>query len=153
MVLRLTPLSVQVRRSSEAVLCGEAILEFLNSKRASLEHTASRGRAPVTAVSADLQKRFPDAMKVIAVRQFVGLAVKSILQNHGFEVSQSGVRLPRDPVFSTASLYQKRPRSTSQPGEAQLEDLLGRLVEGLKPSERRTLILILRRSLGEAIND
>ena len=150
MVLRLAPLSQQVQRSADAIEGGAELLAFIRSRKVALVSAAREGRAPVGAISEELMAGFPTLVRATTVRQFIGTAVKSVLDSAGYEVAQSGVRLPRDPVFTTGSLYRKRPVGKTATIEGRTEDLFSRLVESLRTSERRMLIRVLKRSLGEA---
>lgn len=149
MPLRST-LAQQVRRSAAAIEGGEALLAMIQAQRPALVDAADAGLPPVSALSAGLKAHFPALVTITPVRQFIGTAVKSVLEQEGYEVVQSGVRLLRDPVFSTGSLYRKRVPASKTASERVSEEIFSRLVEGLRPQERRTLVRILKRSLGEA---
>ena len=126
MKVRRIPLRAQVARSAQAIDGGPQLFDFIESQSAVLKRAANAGLPPVGAISRQLKQRFPDQMAVMAVRQFVGTAVKSTLESAGYEVEQSGVRLAGDPVFSTGSVYKKS--SDTKDIEA---DIFGQLVEGL----------------------
>ncbi len=137
------PLRTQVMRSAQAIESGLEIVELIEGEKAALVRTAKAGLPPVGAISLALQARFPDQMKAMAVRQFVGTAVKSVLDGAGYEVEQSGVRLIADPVFKTGSVYRKAGGVVNLQAE-----VLGQLIEGLSVQNRRTLMRVLQRSLG-----
>src|SRR4051812_11877866 len=101
------PLSVQVQRSARAITKGEDILAEVHRHRSAIIEAAAKGVPPVSAVSHSLKRLFPVVMQTAPARQFVGIAVKALLLHEGFEVHQSGVRLPRDPVFTTGSIYRR----------------------------------------------
>lgn len=150
MVLRITFSEMaRARRAARGVTNGEAILDFVVSKKASLVKAADKGLAPVSVVSDGLKARFPREMDAAPVRQFIGSAVKAVLVGEGFEVHQSGVRLPKDPVFSTGSVY-RRSASDADPAKAATHDAFARLVSGLNLSDKRLLLDVLRTSLGDA---
>jgi hypothetical protein len=130
----------RARRSARAVLHGTQILEFMKEKktRRLLVGAAETGAPPVTAISSALKTLvgIPDA-KLTPVRQFAGLCVRAVLEEEGFELAETGVRLSNDPVFRTASVYRRNSASDSK-------DLLDRLVESLTDDEAKRLKTLLR---------
>ena len=61
-----------------------------------------------------------------------------MLEEEGFEVAEVGVRLSKDPVFRTGSVYRRHSDSDST-------DLLARFVEKFTDDEARRLKVLLRR--------
>jgi hypothetical protein len=108
---------------------GAAILEFLRSPpvRKLLVAAAAAGDAPVGPLAALIVKRFrPRLLERPVVRQFVGLAVRSILAEAGYSPVRSGVRVPDNPLFSVGTIY--APTATQQPaGDAVLKRFLDTL--------------------------
>lgn len=98
----------RARRSAPAVCRGPEILEFLLSDEArkALKGAANRGEPPVTSISEMLRKRFGTDMRPPAVRQFAGLVIRAILEEEGFRVAETGVRISRDPIFRTGAVYE-----------------------------------------------
>jgi len=92
----------------------------------------------VTAVSSALKTLVgaTDAM-LAPVKQFTGLCVRAVLEEEGFELAETGVRLSNDPVFRTGSVYRRNSASDSK-------DLLARFVESLSDDEARRLKTLLR---------
>lgn len=146
--IKISP-SLQVKRSARAIRNGEEILAHVLSCQAALVAAADRGVPPVSAVSKGLSEKFPQAMKAAPVRQFVGTAVKAVLVEAGYEVQQTGVRLPRDPVFTTGSVYRKA-TVVADKGKAAVRDAFAHMVKGLTLSEKRILMDVVRISLGES---
>jgi hypothetical protein len=133
----------RVRRSALAVRRGPEILELLVSPniRRALREAAERGEPPVTAVSERLKIDFAKDMKLTPVRQFVGLVVRAILEEEGFRVAASGVRISRDPVFRTGAVYEP---ASNERELGPLENLAEFLVQKLSESEIGRLRQLLR---------
>lgn len=131
-------------RSSQALRRGTEILEMILSSRRALVEAAKQGVPPVIAISNGLVevagKR--DA-KLLPVKSFAGLCVRAVLEEEGFSVIQTGVRLKDDPVFRTGSVYarQANVQQASKP-------LLERLVAVLTKDEAEQLSNLLRQRLG-----
>lgn len=131
----------RARRSARAVLHGTEILEFVQepNTRRLLIAAAELGSPPVTAISHKLQELVgPKDAKLAPVKQFTGVCVRAVLEEGGFELADTGVRLSNDPVFRTGSVYRRRSNSKST-------DLLVRFVESLTDDEARRIKILLRR--------
>lgn len=103
-----------------------------------LKHGVADAVPPVSKISGMLQQQFPDKapdLKATPVRQFIGSTVKAILSDEGYEVDESGIRLPNDPVFRSGSTY--RLKTNSEVGDE--NDILERFVAMLNPDELRRL--------------
>src|SRR4051794_33457896 len=99
-------------RSAPALLQGKELLGFVLAKRTrkKLIAAADEGVPPVSAISDDLRHRFDAVeLKRPLVKQFVGLCVRAVLEEEGYEVYRTGVRIPADPVFTTGSAYRLMP--------------------------------------------
>lgn len=121
-----------------SVPAGQQILDLLRSPnvRRSLVEAAERGVPPVSAASEGLLKTVGLAvMRERVAKQFVGLVVRSVLNEEGFVLDRSGVRLRADPIFEAGSVYRRRIESS--PTEEQ--PLLQRFADGLNANERRWL--------------
>ena len=66
------------------------------------------------------------------VRQFVGLVIRAILEEEGFRVAESGVRISRDPIFRTGAVYEA---IADEKKAGSLESLVAFLTEKLSDSE------------------
>jgi hypothetical protein len=134
----------RLQRSAQSVTGGETILRFLQigiNKRLLLE-AVSKGLPPVTSISKPLQvlaKAQSIDLEAMSVRQFVGAAVRAILEDEGFTIAEKGVRTPKDPVFRSGSVYKKRAPLRS--GDT---DLIARLVASLNEQEARQALELLR---------
>ena len=131
----------RAQRSARAVLHGPKILEFVSTPkvRAKLITAADTGAPPVTAISAALKTLVGTAdTKLAPVKQFTGLCVRAVLEEEGFELAETGVRLSNDPVFRTASVY----RRTAAPGKT--DELLVRFIEALTDAEARQALKLLK---------
>ena len=135
----------RAQRSARAVLHGTEILQFVQSPktRERLVRAAELGSPPVTAISSEVQKLVgkKDA-KLPPIKQYTGLCVRAVLEEEGFELVQTGVRVSNDPIFRTGSVYRRSEKQESQPAS----DLLGRFIQALTNEEiARALKLLQRR--------
>jgi hypothetical protein len=132
-----------VERSARAVLHGPAILQFVRTPkvRAKLIVAAETGAPPVTAISSELINLVGavDA-KLAPVKQFTGRCVRAVLEEEGFELVETGVRLSNDPVFRTASVYKR----ISAPEKTGAPSLLVRFIETLTDAEARQALQLLK---------
>ena len=96
----------RAERSARAITHGAKILQFVQSPsvRQRLVQAAELGSPPVTAISSDVQKLVgkKDA-KLPPIKQYTGLCVRAVLEEEGFELVQTGVRVSKDPIFRTGS--------------------------------------------------
>jgi hypothetical protein len=112
---------------------------------------AEAGVPPVSALSAELYDRFRPEITNPAVKQFVGLCVRAVLDEAGFEVDQPGVRLHKDRVFITGSTYRPKTQETQVSAS---DDALDRMMRALSEEQalraaaslERTFPGILRRA-------
>ncbi|SDD84966.1 hypothetical protein SAMN05444678_12613 [Sphingomonas sp. YR710] len=145
--ITLSPLA-QVKRSAQALKSGEAILAEVLSLEEVIVEAAERGVPPVGDISAKLSSKFPTEMKAAPVRQFVGTAVKAVLAKRGFEVLQSGIRLPRDPVFRSGSIYRKTAPIINK-GKDAVREVFSNMVGGMSLAEKRILLAVVQSALGQ----
>src|SRR6476620_2437172 len=78
----------RARRTPVAVKDGAAILDFICKPRskAALVALAKRCSPPVGAISAQLLQKFGPDVKLTPVKLFVGICVRAVLENEGFQV-------------------------------------------------------------------
>jgi hypothetical protein len=130
-------------RSARAVLHGPEILELVREPktRRLLVAAAESGAPPVTAVSDRLLQLIAvkDA-KLMPLKQFTGLCVRAVLEEEGFEVAETGVRVSRDPVFRTGSTYRR-----IQAEQRLSSELLLRFIQSLTDEEARQALRLLRK--------
>ena len=98
----------RAERAAARLPSGTAI--FVRLQRPDARHlmvaAARRGVPPVTGISALLVAEFPIAeLREYRMRQAIGIMVKAILLEEGFEKVRSGVRIKGDPIFSSGSVY------------------------------------------------
>lgn len=109
--------------------------------RERLVKAAKLGVPPVSAISNDLLERFMPQIKLLIVKQFVGLCIKAVLAEEGFEVSQTRVRVYKDKLFTTASTYEQVKQETDTAGSMDAagssDDALERMMAAL--SEQQAL--------------
>jgi hypothetical protein len=133
----------RARRTAVAVKDGAAILDFIckPSSKAALVALAKRGSPPVGAISAQLLQKFGSDVKLTPVKLFIGICVRAVLENEGFQVADKGVRLKDDPIFRTGSVYetvaQNRPESS---------DVLERVLASLSEADALWVARMLENS-------
>jgi hypothetical protein len=134
----------RAERSARAITHGAKILQFIQSlsARQRLVQAAELGAPPVTAISSDLQELVGKDAKLQPIKQYTGLCVRAVLEEEGFELVQTGVRISKDSVFRTGSVYRRSEKQESQPAS----DLLARFIQSLTDEEiARALKLLQRR--------
>jgi len=124
----------RAERTATALVNGEAILETLKAARTRLIAAAKHSRPPVAAVSEVLLKKHGDEVKQTPVPQFVGVAVRAILEEAGYEIAYTGVRINGDPVFRTGSVYRLR---TDEDDGLEVDDALDRMMKSLTTDQAR----------------
>ena len=124
-------------RSASAVVKGAEILNYVmqKSNRKKLVQAAKSDIPPVSALSNDLAEKFKPEIHKAIVKQFVGLCVRTALEEEGFEVSRTGVRLHKDKIFTTGSTY--RPKGEGGDQAQQSDDAIERMMAAL--SEQQAL--------------
>jgi hypothetical protein len=125
----------RARRMTRSVPQGQEVLEYLQSPgaRELLSQAAERGVPPVTAVSAKLlQLLGPAPFKKTLTKQFCGLVVRALLEEEGYTVAKTGVRVRNDPIFVSGAVYTQVPTAPTEE-----RGLLERLMSSLTPEEMR----------------
>jgi hypothetical protein len=130
-------------RSARAVIRGPEILELVreSKSRRLLIAAAESGVPPVTAISGKLLQLIPvkDA-KLTPLKQFTGLCVRAVLEEEGFQVAETGVRVSNDPIFRTGSTYHRiKVDAPGSPG------LLVRIIQNLTDEEAKEALRLLRK--------
>ncbi len=132
----------RAERAATSLVAGEAILATLKNEQTRLVAAAKQSRPPVAAVSGILLKKHGDTVMELPVRQFVGLAVRAILEEAGFEVAYTGVRINGDPVFRTGSVYRPHTDDNDAP---EMDDVLERMMKALTADQARRAFRALLR--------
>jgi len=130
-------------RSARALRHGPEVLALIQEPktRRLLVDAAERGAPPVTAISHKLLQVVPaKEAKLMPLKQFAGLCVRAVLEEEGFEVAETGVRVSNDPIFRTGSTYQRVKAETSA-----TSPLLVRLIDALTEVEARQALNLLRK--------
>jgi hypothetical protein len=109
------------------------VLQFVLAHKEELVAAALREELPVAAISAGLLRKFGDEIRAHRLRQFVGLCVAALLEEEGFTIVRSGVRLRSDPLFTVATFF-KRTRHARTSHSA---PLLQRLIDSMTNAELR----------------
>lgn len=106
---------LRVERAAEALKNGQEFLALVRRHNKELIRAAERGVPPVSALSDALDGI--EHASDLPVRQFVGMAVRALLEENGFEVALSGVRLKNDKVFRTGSVYKEKDTTADLKGD------------------------------------
>lgn len=134
----------RAERSARAVLHGAEILQLVRTPkvRTNLIAAAENGVPPVTAISLDLINLVGTVdAKLAPIKQFTGRCVRAVLEEEGFELLETGVRLSNDPVFRTASVYER----ASAPEKRRATELLVRLIASLTDAEAQQALTLLKK--------
>jgi hypothetical protein len=138
----------KLRRSAAALGdTGSEILQWLHEpeQRAALVHAAERGLPSVAGISSAFVAKFgKNAGKTMVIRQFVGRAVKIIMEEQRYLPADTGVKLPNDQVFRTGTRYSPRSERADADGTT---PLLGRIVAALNADELLQLQQLIRKAL------
>jgi hypothetical protein len=120
---------------------------LLREGRVRLVQAAREGRVAVGAISAELLARFvPEALNAPQMRPFIGLAVSAILEEEGFVLVRTGVRLRDDPVFTAGAIF----RPVEERREGGDHPLLARIIDGLTTTELEFAAARIRHRLAGA---
>lgn len=135
----MTSIDRKLRRSAAALGdTGGRILEWLHEpeQRAALVRAADSGLPSVAGISAGFVVKFgKNAGKTMVIRQFVGRAVKIIMDEQGYIPADTGVKLSDDPIFRTGTRYAPRNERVEHPAPNGTAPLLERFVATLNTDE------------------
>jgi hypothetical protein len=124
----------RVERSAGVLKGGDKVLKFVRqpSVRKRLVKTARSGEPPITAISKNaialLGKK---AVRLSPIKQFIGLCVRAVLEEEGFEPARAGVRV-YDPIFKRGSVYRRVKDKNQGPGAS---DILALFLRALNKEE------------------
>ncbi|WP_454265435.1 hypothetical protein [Sinorhizobium fredii] len=138
----------KARRASQSIVGGDKLMDALTSKAyvSAMVEGIREEVPPVSKISHMLHEQFPGNapdLKATPVRQFIGMAVKAILMDEGYELDETGVRIANDPVFRTGSTYRLAAASEVEEDD----DILARFVAMLNPDELRRLQDLVKAAL------
>jgi len=136
--------TVRAERAAKRTPKGPQIWEFLGSAegRRALIKAAENGQPPVGAVSNQLiEIAGLNALDETKMKQFVGMCVRAIMEEEGYELADTGVWLGNDPLFSTGATYRKAVGSDATNGD----DFFERFVSALSDAEVERLSALLAR--------
>lgn len=137
-----TRAALRAQRLAARVSNGDEIFATLRDALPQMVQAAERSLPAVTAVSATLSKKFPEDMASTSVRQFVGLAIRAIMEGAGYEVAQQGIRVKDDQLFTVGAVYRRR---SAEKGALE-DDALARMLKALSPEQARRASQILRQN-------
>ena len=136
----------RARRSARAITHGREILELVQNTRSrkDLVKAAESGSPPVTAISAKLVDLVGlKEAKLAPIKQFTGLCIRAVLEEEGFQVAETGVRLSNDAVFRTGAVYKRLHVENEE-----APDLLHRIITGLTDEEAKQALMLLEQRTG-----
>jgi hypothetical protein len=113
---------------------GRELLGFLKAppSRQRLIQAAKDGIPPASAVSEGLVERFGlDAFSSPTTRQFVGWAIRAIMEEANFVPASAGINMPHDRLFRKGSTY----KFVAQEHRLSPDTLLARILETLTTAE------------------
>lgn len=136
-----------IKRAAVNIKGGQEILDLLTSEVAviTMKDAVKMGYPPIGEFTSSLERIDAD-FHSIATKQFIGKAVRAIMDFHGYEVDENGVRIVGHPYFKSGTTYRK---STSIDPILAIPTasagLLERFVEALRPHEVSYLKQLLQR--------
>lgn len=108
---------------------------------------AEEGRLPASEVSSSLLAKFgTEALAPHTTHRFIGTAIRTLLEQAGFQVDLTGVRIGGDNLFSTAATFKRRAAGI----EPVLDSLIKRFIESLTAEERERAAFHIERMRGSA---
>jgi|SRR5665213_1612738 len=99
----------RVERSAKVLMGGDKILRLARQPaiRKKLVKAARSGEPPITAISQSAMALLgKEAVSTSSIKQFIGLCVRAVLEEEGFEPARAGVRV-YDPIFKRGSVYRR----------------------------------------------
>jgi hypothetical protein len=129
----------------------DALLQFLRQPehRRHLQDATDKGLPAVAGIGKLLAAKFGESVRRTPVKQFIGRAIKELMEDRGYRLADKGIRIKGDPVFTSGSRYQRAIGHRSvirSRGEltAEAYAVLERIVRALTPAERRALNALTR---------
>jgi hypothetical protein len=136
----------RLQRLTHSLADGEAIIAFLQepAQVSAMIAAADRGLPSVVGVSRPLLDRFGSKVKQTIHKQYTGMAVRWIIEQHGFQVLDQGVKISGDPVYASGTRYVRREPTTARAhlpiaDEKQI-DIIERFVSVLDVPELHQLV-------------
>ena len=147
----ITKISASVdRRAAQKGQKAVEILAFLRSEpiKNRLIKAAQDGIPPAGAVSEALIERFGlEIFESTALRQFVGWAIRSVMDDNSFLPQSAGISIPNDRLFTKGSTY----KFVAQEHQLSPESLLVRILETLTVAELEGVRVYIERKLNRRI--
>jgi hypothetical protein len=128
----------RAKRTAASTECGAELLAFLQRPEITRKLTAAAraGTPPAGAISEDLLANFKPAIHKPEVKRRIGLFIAAVLEDLGFRVAQSNVRM-KDGLFTSGACYAERSAA------ADPVDLVARLAATLTEDEARRMVRLL----------
>jgi hypothetical protein len=129
----------RAKRTAASTERGAELLAFLQRPEITKKLTAAAraGTPPAGAISGDLLANFEPAIHKSEVKRRVGLFIAAVLEDLGFRVSQSNVRM-KNSLFGSGAVYAERSAAGADP-----VDLVARLAEAFTEDEARRMVRLL----------
>jgi hypothetical protein len=95
-------------------------------------------------ISRALLDRFGSKIKQTTYKQYAGMAIRWIIEQHDFQILDQGVKISDDPVFASGTRYVRRERTTasaqSSITDEKRTDIIERFVSVLNVAELHQLV-------------
>ena len=130
---------------------GRQLLEFLRApqSRQRLIQAAKDGIPPASGVSEDLIQRFGlEAFGSPTTRQFVGWAIRAVMEEASFVPASAGINTPNDRLFSKGSTY----KFVAQEHRLSADTLLARILETLTTAELEGVKVYVEQKLSRRVD-
>jgi hypothetical protein len=129
----------RAKRTAASTERGAELLAFLQRPEITrkLMAAARAGTPPAGAISGDLLANFEPSIHKPEVKRRVGLFIAAVLEDRGFRVAQSNVRM-KDGLFTSGACYAARTAAGADP-----VDLMARLAEAFTEDEARRMVRLL----------
>jgi hypothetical protein len=133
-----SPLMQRAKRTSASTERGAELLAFLRTPaiKKKLTAAARAGTPPAGAISADLLAHFEPSIHKPEIRRKTGMLIAAVLDELGFRVAQSNVRM-KDALFTSGACYEERSTTTDA------VDLVARIAASLTEDEARQMVRLL----------
>jgi hypothetical protein len=136
----------RLQRLTHSLADGEAIIASLQepAQVSAMIAAADKGLPSVVGVSRALLDRFGSRIRETIYKQYSGMAVRWIIEQHGFQVLDQGVKISGDPVYASGTRYVRRATTSasaqSSTTDEKRTDIIERFVSVLNVAELHQLV-------------
>jgi hypothetical protein len=133
-----SPLMQRAKRTAASTERGAELLAFLQRPEIKKKLTAAAraGTPPAGAVSADLLANFEPSIHKPKIKRQTGMFIAAVLDELGFRVAQSNVRM-KDALFTSGACYEERSAAADAVG------LVALIAASLTKDEARQMVRLL----------